>query len=322
MKKTLVIGLASAALIALSACSNAPAESLDPTATDAAPIAVKVGVIPIADTAALYLGVDKGFFADEGLDVTIETATGGAAIVPSVVSGDYQFGFSNLLSLMVAEEKGLPLQVVSAAVASTGDTASDFGAVIVPADSPITSMKDLEGKTVSSNSLGNINDTVVRTLVDEDGGDSSTIEFVEVAFPDAGAAIANKQVDAAYVVEPFVTSALAAGDRVLSYAYADFDPNLNVAGYFAMSDTVDNDPELVSKFQNAMKKSLEYAEANPDDVRAIIATYTKTPADVLATIVLPSFPTEIDADATEKLGEAAAKYGVLKSAPDMSTFLP
>ena len=83
-----------------------------------------------------------------------------------------------------------------------------------------------------------------------------------------------------------------------------------------------DDPELVTKFQTAMKKSLEYAQANPDAVRAILATYTATPEEVLAKIVLPKFPTEFNVDAVTALGAAALKYGVIETAPDVSTFLP
>lgn len=319
MKKLRLIGFAAISLVLVSACSSSP-DSSSPSSSGGDELTpVTVGVIPIADTAPLYLGQEQGFFEDEGLELTIETATGGAAIVPAVVSGDYQFGFSNLLSLMVASEKGLPLEVVSAAVATTGDTSSDFGAIIVKGDSPIQTLADLNGKTVSSNSLNNINDTVVQTIIDEDGGDSSSVSFVEIPFPDAGAAVDNGQVDAAFVVEPFVTSAIANGNRVLSYGYAEFDENLDVAAYFASTT---EDPELVKKFQAAMTKSLEYAQDNPDAVRDIIATYTETPADVLAEIVLPTFPTEINEEAATALGDAAVEYGVLTKAPDMSTFLP
>jgi len=321
MNRISMIGVAAVALLALSGCTDSEVGAETPAASASASelTPVTVGVIPIADTAPLYLGDAQGFFEEAGLDLTIETATGGAAIVPAVVAGDYQFGFSNMLSLMVATEKGLPLKAVSSAVATTGDPESDFGAIIVKGDSPIQSLGDLAGKTVSSNSLGNINDTIVRTLVDEAGADSSTISFVEVPFPDAIAAVENSQVDAAFVVEPFVTSALEAGDRVVSYAYADFDPKLDIASYFA---TTELDLDVVEKFQSAMQKSLEYSQENPDAVREIIATYTKTPPETLAKIVLPTWPTEIDRDAQEKLAEAAQSYGVLTQAPDLDALLP
>src|SRR5690606_19632350 len=124
MKKAGFFALAAITALVLTGCTDsdapAPGSSADGDSVDLTP--VTVGVIPIADTAPIYVGDAQGFFADEGLDLTIETATGGAAIVPAVVSGDYQFGFSNQLSLMVAADKGLDIKMVSSAVATTGDT--------------------------------------------------------------------------------------------------------------------------------------------------------------------------------------------------------
>ncbi|MEZ5190453.1 MAG: hypothetical protein R2717_06075 [Schumannella sp.] len=49
------------------------------------------------------------------------------------------------------------------------------------------------------------------------------------------------------MVEPFVTSAIEAGDRVVSYAYADFDPNLDIAAYFTLDDYASANPEVVGR---------------------------------------------------------------------------
>src|SRR5690606_33458225 len=106
---------ASAAVMVLAACSGTPDGGTEGSAPEDGELTpVTVGVIPIVDVAPIYLGVDQGFFEDEGLDVTLELAQGGAAIVPAVVSGDYQFGFSNNTSLLVGSSKGLPLKAVAA----------------------------------------------------------------------------------------------------------------------------------------------------------------------------------------------------------------
>ena len=92
------------------------------------------------DTAAIWLGEDEGIFEKHGLDLELQTASGGAAIVPGEVSGDYDFAFSNLVSIMVAEERGIDLQVVANGV-TAGDGEMDFGAVMVPEDSDIQSAR-------------------------------------------------------------------------------------------------------------------------------------------------------------------------------------
>src|SRR5690606_23512052 len=105
---------------------------------------VKVGVIPIVDVAPVYLGKEQGFFEDHGIDLSLESGQGGAAIVPGVMSGDFQFGFSNVTSLMLAKDNGLPLKMVAAGNSST-NADPDFSAVVVKDDSPIKSAKDLAG---------------------------------------------------------------------------------------------------------------------------------------------------------------------------------
>src|SRR4051794_33270717 len=142
-----------AALLAAACGSGSSGGSSD---SGSGPTKIKVGVIPIVDVAPIYLGIKQGFFTAENLDVSVETAQGGAAIVPGVVSGQYQFGFSNTTSLLLASSKGLPLKVISAGNASTGDKTKDFGGVIVKADSPIKTAADLAGKKIAVNTLKNI----------------------------------------------------------------------------------------------------------------------------------------------------------------------
>ena len=322
MRKSILLGVAALSVLALSACgTTAPATNTgDSDSSSTTPTKITVGVIPIVDTAPIWLGVKKGFFKDEGLDVTVQPTTGGAASVPGVVAGSYDFAFGNFVSTMVANDKGLGLKYVTNGNSTAGDP--DFGAVIVPANSPIKTPADLSGKTISVNNLQNIGDTTIRTVVDDDGGDSSTIKFVEVAFPDAEAAVANDQVDAAWILAPFLDSAVANGARVISYNFSDFDPGLDIAGYFTTQKTFDEKPELVKAFQTAMNKSLEYADSHPDEVKQIVTTYTKMSLEQLDAMVLPKFNVEFNRDALTKLGEAAFGYGTLKAEPDLDKLLP
>lgn len=141
--------LAAASVLLLAACGGGGGSK----ASDKGPASVKVSVIPIVDMAPIYLGNQQGFFAEQGLKLRIQTAQGGAAIVPAVVSGQVDFGFSNYTSLIIARSKGLPLKVVAPGNASTGVQGKDFGGVVVKAGSPIKTAKDLVGKRVAVNTL-------------------------------------------------------------------------------------------------------------------------------------------------------------------------
>jgi NitT/TauT family transport system substrate-binding protein len=307
------------ALLALTACGGT---ENDPGADGGAGglTPVVIGTQPIVDSAPLYLGKEMGFFSDEGLDLTIKTATGGAAVVPSVLSGDFQFGRGNVLSTMVAVDKGLDLSCITNANSTAGNP--DFGAVVVRGDSPIQSVAQLPGHTVSVNTLANIGDTTIRSVVEEAGGDPSGVHFVELPFSDAPAAVEGGQVDAAWILEPFLTQAVDAGARVLSYNFSDFHPDLDISCVFATGALIKKDPELVAAFQRAMNKSLEYSQENPAEVRRITGTYTDIEPAVLDRIAIPNFRVEFNREAMEKLGAKATQYGTLSKEPDLDQLLP
>ncbi|GAB3276689.1 ABC transporter substrate-binding protein [Sinomonas notoginsengisoli] len=324
MKRLATAAAAALTVLSLAACGSGSPSGGTQTAGGAGGQAQKitVGVIPIVDTAPIWLGKSKGFFTDEGLDLDIQTATGGSAIVPGVQSGSYDFAFSNLISVMVARDKGLDMRFVADGASSTGDPAKEFGAVLVKGDSPIKTAKDLAGKKVSVNNLSNIGDTTIKSVVEKAGGDPSSLQFVEVAFPDAQAALDKGVVDAAWILDPFRTAGVEAGDRVLSNNFVEFDPKLDIAGYFTSGDTIKNKPELAGKFTRAMNKSLEYAQGHPQEVRDIVGTYTKIDAATRAKMNLPLYRSAFDKGAVKKLGDAAQKYGTLTKPVNLDELLP
>ena len=325
MKRNAPVLLAAAAALTLSACGGGSLsgdESTSEAEGTSGLTTLSVGIMPIVDTAPIWLGKEQGFFEAEGLDLDNQTTTGGAAAVPGVVSGDIDFAFGNVVSVMVANDKGLGIELVSNGNSTTGDTSSDFGAVVVPADSDIQDAADLAGKTVSVNNLSNIGDTTIRKLVENAGGDHESIKFVEIPFPDAPAAIESGQVDAAWILDPFLTQTVENGARVIAYNFAETHPSLDISGYFTTSSYIEENPEIVEQFTRAMKKSLEYAQENPEAVREIVGTYTKIDEEMRAKMVLPAFHADFDREGLTILGEAAASYGTLSKAPDLDAMLP
>jgi len=282
---------------------------------------ISVGVIPIIDVAPLYLGIQKGIFTKHGLEVTAKPAQGGAAIVPAVLSGEDQFGFSNVVSLLTAREKGVPLISVAGGSSSTGDPQSDVNAVLVGKSSTLQSAKDLEGKKVAINSLNNIGDTTIKTAVKKAGGDPTKVKFVEMPFPDMPAQLASGTVDAVWESEPFRTQILGAGGRVLFDNLTETYPTLQIAQWFTSAKLKQDKPDLVTNFTAAINEAMSYATDHPDDARAVLATYTKIPPAVAAKVVLPKWPTMLDKDSTTAIGQAAQGFGTLSKAPDVAGLL-
>lgn len=320
MRRPLVALTLATALLVTAACGS---DSSDNEAGGADAVTdVTVGVIPIVDVAPIYLGKEKGFFTKRGINLTMESGQGGAAIVPGVVSEQFQFGFSNVTSLLTAQVADVPVKVVANGVASTGSADGDFGGVAVKADSPIQSPADLAGKKVAVNTLKNIGDTSVRESVRKAGGNPDGIEFVEMPFPQMPAALDNGDVDAAWMVEPALTVAKDAGARVVAWNFVDTAPDLTVALYFTSTKLAQENPDLVQRFQEAMAESLSYANAHPDEVRTVLRSYTDIDQAILDAMTLPVWPAEINRASVQRVAELGLADGVFESEPDLDALLP
>jgi NitT/TauT family transport system substrate-binding protein len=323
-RRAAVVAVAALPLLALGCSSESePGSASGDGGSSGTPetATVTLGLIPIIDVAPVYLGMEQGFFADQGIELELSAGQGGAAIVPGIVSGSLDVGFTNNLSLVIASSAGLPLQVVTSGVDSTGDPERDQF-TIVTADDSITRPADLAGKRVAVNTVNAIGDTVVRASVAADGGDPDAIEFVELAFPNMGAALTAGDVDAAWLVEPFVTIGASQGIRVLTTPLVDFtDIKVEVSTYATSQQFAAANEDVLARFKTAMDQSLEYAQQNPDAVRAILPTYLDLPPELAAQLRLPEWNTTVSEETFELFADLAEADGLLKGEPDLDKLL-
>ncbi|MCF4123604.1 ABC transporter substrate-binding protein [Antribacter sp. KLBMP9083] len=280
---------------------------------------ITVGVLPIVDVAPLYLGVEKGIFEDHGIDLTIDVAANGGDIINNVLSRRWQFGFSNVLSIVSAGTSTGNIKVVAAGNYSSGDPAKDFGAIVVPATSSIQDVGDLAGKKVAVNAKQGLLEATVRRVVDAGGGNSGTLSFEPMGFGAMPDALTAGTVDAAFIVEPLLSVAKAQGARELpNSSFGTVDPNLMIAAYFASNDLTVTDPEIVEQFADAMNESLGMASRDPEAARAVLDSYTKIDAEVKAAMTLPKWSPVISKDSAVLLSGLAGTYFQMKINPDLS----
>ena len=284
---------------------------------------VTIAVEPLIGSAAVYLGAQEGFFADEGIALTINSLPADSkAVVEMVAAGNADFGLSDTLTLLVQHGEGVPVKVISGAYSSSSNPKSDFAALVVKQDSPITTITDIQGKNVSTAAPRSLDETVVQGMISDDGGNPAGVHFVKVQPAAAIAALESDEVDVAFLVEPYLSWALEAGHRVLSYPYVEYVNYLNVAAFFTSNETMENNSDLAERFNSAVKKSLTFAQNNPQAARDIFATYTTTAEATRTTLTMPRFTPTIERPALEKLGESAKEHGIIFADPDLDSLLP
>lgn len=305
--------LLTAATLALTGCAGAPAAE---SGSDAPleKVTIEVGVVPVVDVAAIYLGVQEGLFEEQGLDVNINIGTSGAAVIPSVISGQYTFGFSNMVSLLQAKEQGLPVKIIAPGSASTATEGADVTMIEVAPDSGITRARDLEGKKVTVNALNGLAQMLASIAITEDGGDPSKVTWVELPFADELPALRSGQVDAMVGSEPFGSAAIAEGFEVISTPYlAMSDEPIVTSAYYTSDAQLEANPELFERISAAISKSLEYAGDNPDAVRGIVPEFSGLTPEQAEGITLCTFRPDLPEASIDLFAKYTLEYGIIKN---------
>lgn len=329
MRRGPALAVLLAAVLTIAACSSGDSGS-NSGSGDRSPdsvTTVNFATVPVLTVGPLYLGIKRGFFADEGLDVKTQTIQNGAAITAAMTSGDVQFASSALAPTIVAASKGLPLQLVTttASVGPPDSQTAPYGdaVLMVKKGAPFHSVQDLAGRTIVVNALNAGLELVVKATFDRLGVDPDSLKFLVVPFPDMATALDGGQVDAIAVVDPFVSDNKQRAD-VLQDLYP-YDPGTGKqflsSVYYTTSSYAKSHHDIVEKFAAAMGKAQAYGSAHPDEVRQVIPTYTGLSASVVGGLALPEFPEKFSTDDYDSEVDLMLKYGLIKEKPPAG-FLP
>lgn len=275
----------------------APGEAADEAKLETA----RVGLLPNAETAAMRLGLEKGFFKEAGIDLQITDTSSGAAAITALIAGQFDVVFANTVSVMQGRDKGLPLIMIAAASTSTGVDGKDFSALVVSSKNTMKSAKELSGKTVASNTVKNIGEITARLSVAKAGGDGASIKVVEMPFSNMEQALEEQQIDAAWMVEPFHTTALEHGLRDIASNYVDTAPGLTAASFVSTDGIVAGKAEMTKRLRQAIAKTADYANSHPEEIRALIPTFTKITPEIANRFVIPRYDAEVNAASLEAM---------------------
>ncbi len=279
--------------------------------------------VSVQDTAGvpsafLAYGIQQGFFEERGLDVQLTPSQGGATVVPAVVSGDTDIAGSNLVSVLLAQGKDIPVKIIAPGTFVRQKPSQDFSAILVAEDSDIRSPKDLEGKTLAVNTLKNVAELAGKASLADQGVDVSKIELTEVDFPDMNAALAEGRVDAAFQIEPFVSLGVAEGLRIVDRPYVGTKPGLQIGCYFTSERYLSENEDVVERFQQGVADTAAAIADDPTGFRKFLPEASEIPPPAAQQAVLPVWKAENDEASIDLTAELMDRYGVVEERPDTS----
>lgn len=250
---------------------------------------LRVGIIPITEMLTIYVAADKGYFAQEGLEVEMIPMAGGAVILPALVGGSINIAYSNIVSIILAKAEGMPLKIImhnkSEDSTKAPDTPGGYkggSAIMVRANSDIRSARDIEGRKFAVNTLYGINWLFAQEWMRMEGADPAKAKWLEIPFQNMAVALETGQVDAVTAADPTLTVLKTTGKgRILNYYFSTVKANVMVASFVATDKWIKEQPGVMQKFVRAMSRAIEYANTHEDEWPTILAKHLKIELDLL-----------------------------------------
>ena len=228
------------------------------------PFTVSLDWVPNTNHTGLYVALDKGWYAEQGLDVTIQVPSDPSAALRQVAYGNVPVGISFQEEVTIARSNDIPVVSIGAIIQH------NTSAFAARADSDITSPKDFEGKRYGSHGLP-IEQPILGEIMRCGGGDIDTVEFVDVGF-DAFPALLSRRIDLAWIFLGWDgVQAELRGEQLKTWPlYESCVPDYYTPVIIAGETTIQQQPDLLRKFMAATARGYEYAIANPDEAAQIV----------------------------------------------------
>ncbi|MFB5197535.1 ABC transporter substrate-binding protein [Neobacillus sp. KR4-4] len=259
MKKSFLI-LVSLLLLILSACGKETAEKSGSSKDKLQKVSLMLDWYPNAVHSFLFVAEEKGYFKEQGLDVDIQMPADTNDPLKLVAANQIDMAMSYQPQVLVARSEDIPVQSFGAIVRHP------LNQLMVPADGPVQSPKDLAGKTIGYPSIP-LDEAIVGTMVKADGGDDKKVKMVDVGW-DLIPAMATKKTDAligGYINhEKLLLEKEGHPMRTLNpadYGVPDYYELVLVASEKGLKDK----PEVFKKFMAAITKGQKYVQDHPED---------------------------------------------------------
>jgi NitT/TauT family transport system substrate-binding protein len=279
---------------------------------------IKVATLPMVNDAPLYVGIRDKLFEKEGLDVQAVPVQKSADAIPGMSNGGIDVVFGNHATFFALEASGSKkVRLINEATTLT----PKHMAVLVAKDSPVKTMKDLEGRTIAVHLVNNIQQLTFNAVLKHNGIDTSKIKYTQVLFPNMGAALDKGDVDAVHIVEPYLTDAVRKlGARLVADGGGEPVTGMPLDGYYVADDWARKNPKTAAAFQRAMLKA-QASAADRTKLEGVLPQFTKIDPGMAKAMTIPGYPTSTDTTRLERLNDLMSGQAAIKSKLDISSFV-
>lgn len=268
---------------------------------------VNVGVVPAETNAALFVAQERGIFAAHGLHVTIKTIASTAGVAPQLVSGKLDIAAGQLTTWVQAQAKGTgTFHILAPGLMMT----PNVNLLVALGSSHITSTSMLSGKTIAVNgATGNgvlMSDNALALY----GINPSQVKFKVMGFSQMAAALAARQVDAAYCTEPYCTEMQQQlGAQVITDLNQGAVQGMLVGGYTVTTGWLKKNQQTAEAFTAAIHQASLLADTSSTAARQALMVSLSTNQEVATVMHIGTFPTMLARARILQIAQLMARFG-------------
>lgn len=277
---------------------------------------VRVTIQRATTALPLVVADKKGFFTKN--DLAVKWSVSQVQISDSIATLGRQFDVTmgTQPAVIAAVGQGVPIVVITGGGLDTKKVQTSD--IVASKASGVTSFKQLEGKTVGTLTLtGNIHYALLNVLHKE-GVDIKSIRWVSGTVPQLPDLLKAGRVDAIEEIEPFATSAAAAGGVSLGDPFRSVGDRAYIGIWLAQRQWADGHKDLVLRFNRALSEAAGWIEQNHDEAKQVLSSYTGLKGPVLDRVPIPEFHFSTTASdlASEQHRDLGTWIDILKNTSD------
>jgi NitT/TauT family transport system substrate-binding protein len=243
--------------------TNTPADTTSEPPAEPTPVTIVLGFLASPEFAAGFAADEQGFFAEEGIDVTIQQ--GGPTVNGEqlVAEGQADFMYGGMADIAGAIESGLDL------IAVAGNSSQLLG-IALPGDSAISTPADLAGTTISV-ATGAVPQILLEPFLTANSVDPATVTQQPIPGTGGIAAILAGQIQGATGGVGTIVGLQQEDPDATMMLYSDYGIDVIGVGLITTNELVDNNPDLVGRVVRALVKGIEFSVENPEEATAAVA---------------------------------------------------
>ena len=279
---------------------------------------IKVGALPTAELAPLHYAAQKGLFEREGLTVEIVTASDGATALNNAIGGDFDITFSSYVPIFAAQAKGVAdLKIITDCASAVPNSCL----IMSTPSSGVRTPEDLAGKRIAISGTGTISELMVKAAMKANKVPYEKTQMVPLGFINMPNALKSGQVDAAFVVEPFLTLAARDADAVpvLDTTTGPLE-DLPLGGYVSNAQFAEKNPKTVAAFQRAMTSAVAEAQDRAK-IEPLLPKFAKIDKETASIITMLKLNARADATRLQRVPRLMLEFGYITKDVDVASMI-